>query len=302
MIFAKKVLNTDLILACTRACEKIQVEIQKYIQTGFKFGSSSIETDPYNMALCLEQSLNVLSLSIVLEKMEISFFDDLYGSSNSKIWYFPKEKQSLLVRTAISGDSATALNLVDEFFQKCPRESESSLSYIRMQVLELLVNAIKQLEIINDYQEESKIMRKAIDQVWTYDTVDEIEKFLKRVFSTFAKNRIRHYQSRVQNTVELLIDYIQYHYKEDLSLDLLSEQFHLSNSYISRLISNYTGKSFGENLLKIRMKKAKQFLEKNQLKISEIAENLGYHDTSYFIQVFKKYFGITPSEYRKQYK
>ena len=161
------------------------------------------------------------------------------------------------------------------------------------------MSCIKRSYTVNDGTGGLQIISGIIHHLWDCGTVDEIKECLKKILTISYQNNMRSSQSRQQSMVKRLLDYIEDHYQEDLSLDLLSENFSLSNSYISRLISNHTGKSFLEKLLEVRMKRAEQLLQENQLKISRIAEQVGYHDTSYFIQVFKKYFGMTPNEYRK---
>ena len=95
------------------------------------------------------------------------------------------------------------------------------------------------------------------------------------------------------------MEYIEENYGEDLSLDTLADHFKLSKTYINRLLKNYSGKSFLEILLKCRMEKAEDLIAQGEHKIYEIAEMVGYHDQSYFIRVFKRYYGVTPNVYKR---
>ena len=104
---------------------------------------------------------------------------------------------------------------------------------------------------------------------------------------------------RNQQTAQRILTYIEEHYREDLSLDSLSEYFKISKTYINRLLKNNTGKSFLEILLDCRLVKAEQLISENRYKIYEVAEMAGYHDLSYFIRVFKKKYGVTPNVYRR---
>lgn len=95
-----------------------------------------------------------------------------------------------------------------------------------------------------------------------------------------------------------ILDYIKNHYTEDISLYTAAEYVHMNHIYISRLFKKELGETFLETLTKIRLKKACELLSNYEYKIYEVASMVGIIDSGYFSQVFKKYYGITPSEYR----
>ena len=85
----------------------------------------------------------------------------------------------------------------------------------------------------------------------------------------------------------------------DISMDDLTEKFHISRTYISRLLKKYAGKSFLEYLTDVRFKHVEKLIADDRYKQYEIAEMVGYKDFGYYIKVFKKRYGITPNEFRK---
>lgn len=95
--------------------------------------------------------------------------------------------------------------------------------------------------------------------------------------------------------------YLQEHLEEDLSLSVLSEQFHLNPQYISQLFKNEIGVGFLAYLTNIRMEKAKKLLLSTSYSVAEIAGQVGYGDYRVFTKVFKKAEGITPSQYRREF-
>ncbi len=78
-----------------------------------------------------------------------------------------------------------------------------------------------------------------------------------------------------------------------------AEQFHFNAQYLSALLKKHTGRSFCELMKEIRMKEAAKLLKQSNLTVNEISALLGYEDSTYFMKVFKKYYRITPSDYRK---
>ncbi|KIL41862.1 histidine kinase [Gordoniibacillus kamchatkensis] len=94
--------------------------------------------------------------------------------------------------------------------------------------------------------------------------------------------------------------YIETHYREELSLHDIAARFFLSREYISRKFKQEFGVNLSDFLTEIRMRKAKLLLQNPNLRISEVAADVGFSDDKYFSKVFKKATGLSPAEYRKQ--
>lgn len=98
--------------------------------------------------------------------------------------------------------------------------------------------------------------------------------------------------------MEKIIDFIQRNYHQDIKIKSLAEIFNYNSTYLGQLFKSYTGKYFNTYLEHVRIEKAKQFL-KEGLKVYEVAERIGYHNLDYFSSKFKKYVGVSPSEYKE---
>ncbi len=93
---------------------------------------------------------------------------------------------------------------------------------------------------------------------------------------------------------------IQSHY-QTITMKELSEKFHYSDDYLGRLIKKYTGTTFVKILQDTRFGKVCQLLEGTNLQIVEICNLVGYDSLAFFNHTFKKRYGMTPKEYRKQF-
>jgi two-component system response regulator YesN len=94
--------------------------------------------------------------------------------------------------------------------------------------------------------------------------------------------------------------YIQEHYSDpNIQFSGIAEKFQISMSHLSRIFVKATGMNFNEYLTQVRLKQAKYLMEHEyQLSNQEIAERIGFSESRYFSQVFKRYNGKTPNEYR----
>ncbi len=94
-----------------------------------------------------------------------------------------------------------------------------------------------------------------------------------------------------------MMNFIQANY-QTVTLEEMAEQFHLSEPYISKFIKDKSGKTFGEHVAHIRMKKAKVLLKNGNMTVENIALAVGYQNVEHFNRLFKKMFEMTPVQYR----
>lgn len=92
--------------------------------------------------------------------------------------------------------------------------------------------------------------------------------------------------------------YIQEHYRESLNIQKLAEVFFLHPVYLGQLLSKKNGINFNEQLHNLRIAEAVVLLGENKLKLSEIAEQVGYANYGQFLKQFEKKMHMGPNEYR----
>lgn len=123
---------------------------------------------------------------------------------------------------------------------------------------------------------------------------------------TEAKNYLLSYfggtlsvQKERQDTFIKILKYLNGHIAEDLSLDSVANVFHFNTNYFSTYFKKNANLSFISYLTLIRMEYSLKLLQETNQKIYEIAALCGYHDVRYYSKVFKKQYGISPEEYRR---
>lgn len=132
----------------------------------------------------------------------------------------------------------------------------------------------------------------------------EILMLMMREIVEEPENRQKGYNFESYNrsyVVKQIVTYLNEHYSQKISLDQIAHNMYLSPVYISKIFKEETGESPINYLIKIRLKKAKDTLENSRNgSIKSIANSVGYDDVYHFSKLFKKYYGMSPQNYRKQ--
>ena len=103
-----------------------------------------------------------------------------------------------------------------------------------------------------------------------------------------------------RDMIESIKSYIHTNFKNDISLELIADNFHFNPSYISILFKTYSKVGFKEYLIYVRIEEAKRLLRETRLKVYEIARKTGYNDVAYFVKLFKKEVGVSPNRFRSK--
>lgn len=122
------------------------------------------------------------------------------------------------------------------------------------------------------------------------------------ITNTHIKDLWDNKKTSSNKTLEPAFDYIHSHKNENVSLKKAADLFHISPSYFSRVFTKETSENYSTYLSLLKIEWAKQLLSSTDMTISEISDSLGFNESGYFIKIFKKHEGVTPSLYRKYYK
>lgn len=141
----------------------------------------------------------------------------------------------------------------------------------------------------------SEIITKLVTNIENERKAKEIEKVVDKITVTDSQENIakNNYKVLIQNIIE------ESYTDSQFTLTSLSEKLDLSTGYISIIFKKNFGITFQEYLLKKRMEKAKLLLLTTEMKNYEIAEQIGFEDVNYFVTKFKKYYQITPKQYKE---
>lgn len=106
-------------------------------------------------------------------------------------------------------------------------------------------------------------------------------------------------QTKKLESVDLVIQYIEEHYDEEISLEEIAKISNFSTFYFAHFFKEITGMTFGQYLNSYRIRKAEWYLTNRQEPISQIAFKVGFNSINTFNRTFKEENGCSPTQYRK---
>lgn len=122
----------------------------------------------------------------------------------------------------------------------------------------------------------------------------QMELLLKLTQAVADAKGLQRYSPVIRN----ILSYIYQNYTQPVSLQELADANHVSAEHLSRTFKKETGETMSDCIARLRTQKAAELLKNTRLSVSEIAAYVGYLDSNYFVKVFKKRYGMTPSAYR----
>lgn len=129
-------------------------------------------------------------------------------------------------------------------------------------------------------------------------SMEEAFQYLEQTAEAIFHHKKKDERDRATQVIERICQYIEQHLSEDLSLVRLAEIHYFNPSYLSYFFKQELGINVSEYIDKCRLRKAKELLSDNSLKIWEVGEAVGYTAAHSFTRFFKRHTGLTPKQYR----
>ena len=195
-------------------------------------------------------------------------------------------------------DIAGTSECVDKIFEWMDGHCSGSIEEMQIRALELLIKLeqkavasgrLRNRQKKHYIQELRNCTDRQILKKWFWEQTRDISRSVE-------ENRERQSESVMEKAKK----YIRENFQKELTLDEVSKIVDISPYYFSKLFKQETGENFIEYLTKIRMKNAEMLLRDSHYSIKEVCIMSGYGDPNYFSRIFKKYEGVTPSEYRER--
>lgn len=186
----------------------------------------------------------------------------------------------------------------DCIFLTCHADFKYAQEAIKLGVMDYLLLPAR-------YEEIAKSVSKAIQRRQERHSHEEIYKYGQKWLNTQTEelNKKNGYRCTGDELVAACVAYIQNNLSSmELSVNSLAAQFYMNRVYLNRIFKKTQHVSISQYIINERMKLASQLLKKPSLTLNAVSEGVGYNSYSYFVSAFKKFYGCTPSQYRKDHQ
>lgn len=208
-----------------------------------------------------------------------------------------KNQIRLSVRT---GQKTEALQQLQGLMKCYASLADRKNDYISVSVGELIYaiqNDMGNTRYEREMTEPAATIRDWIQYGSLKDMKDMLEGYISRCCMVVCEHSEETKADIVVKQMKLLIE--NNLKNNDLDLEWMAVQVHFSSSYVRQIFKQQTGEGFGEYLIRKRMEQAGVLLQKTGLQIQEVARECGYDDQRYFASSFKKFYGCTPTEFKR---
>lgn len=239
---------------------------------------------------CLEYGRNV-------GHMELISYQDLPVEYTKNDFFDITEAVTEMIRQLRAGNKKKML----EETQKIIREADTNTDEYFDNMVELIgANVFLFLSGIPLAKEcKDKITESFEQQIQAQSERKMKEDYMKYWLEYIADNIQSMHDDDQNQLIQQIYKYLNDNFTKPIGLANVSEYVNRNPSYISRFIKQNTGKNFSGILSELRLEEAKKLLRSSNLKIAQIAEQVGYPNLQYFTRVFTSQINMTPAEYRK---
>ncbi len=189
------------------------------------------------------------------------------------------------------------------FIYKLPKEEEMQRGYIHRVMLNVDNMLMESYGMTEELRKKFEGYYRNLTNLSPARAVDVCYKILLEVVEIRKDMALKDGAKNYREYMPVALAYIEEHLDdENLSIVSVAAHIYLNPVYFGRVFKNTLQMTFKAYLLQQRMEKAKRLLEQGNVSISDICDQVGIGNPSYFTHLFKQYVGKLPSEYKKEYE
>lgn len=280
--------------------EEIRQNVEKYLKLTVTVGLGSIYGRLDRAKESYRYAVTALEYKLVMGSNKVIFLDDIEPESTDMV-LFDENKERTLISSIKFGKERDVLQAVEGLFDHLSGVKASIKEYYLyfMEIISAMSKLARTFEV-----DAVNVLRDnyGIDQlIREFNTMDEVKEWLTRLCLELQEQVSSKRLNATQVLLEKAKDYIEKHYADhELSVQKLADHLYISSSYLSLIFKKEANQTFLKHLIEVRLTAAKELLSDPNIKVTEVAERVGYPDVSYFSYFFKKNFGVSPREYRNK--
>lgn len=289
----KEIVLDDLIFKLSQIIAKVK----KISANSLSCGLSDTASSNINYRKLYRHAKRALEFRTILGSNMIISYDELKKSDpNTSAKLDDNEYKLLSYYIAYSKKEETKQKIHSFIDQICTPQFKDNYYFILSNILDSI---LKSCVSLSKYYHSYESQVEMTQNIYTIKTKEALADYLYKIAIQVMKINDEQRLSGVETSFDRISHYVQAHFSEcDLSIDDVANELAYSISYISAILKK-NNTSFTKMTTEMRMKKAKELLLNPDTKIISVAKDVGYSDPYYFSHCFKKYYGQSPDEFKK---
>lgn len=277
-------------------CEQIIDTMDNFMNLYVCVGISEAHREPEQLRAAYDEAETALGYSFIDEKSKINY----YVREKESVETYPLESEKMIQRICdeIAGGSArTAEALLEELFayQKSTHCSAHMVKNMGIQLQNRCRGILSEYE--KTIYEVTGITGSISRSIYNCRHMADYESMMRTIVIHTARS-VHITANKKQSLIHECQKYIDENYEKNIMVTDIAREIGASPSYLSRIFKEMTGQTIIATLNQKKLEKAKEYLRKTDRKIYEVAELLGFENTTYFSHFFKKYTGVSPKDYQ----
>ncbi len=212
---------------------------------------------------------------------------------------YPRDLEDQYIQSVLEADETAAVSIANQFFDWMVRNYRDYREDIEIKVLEMVMRVEYQAFRKGSAHYGFRYRENYIRDLQECAGFEELRYWFLHKTQEVCRGMTTVKEKESESVVSRARAYIDENYHKDISLDDVSRHVDISPYYFSKLFKQQDGRTFIEYLTGVRIREARRMLRNPGYSIKEIGIMCGYSDPNYFSRIFKKYEGVTPSEFRE---
>lgn len=280
-------------------CASLQRDAEDQLQASVTLGFSTLSRNVEDLPVLYRQACEALQYQSFQGGCRAIGFAKL-PREVTEAYRYPWNIERLIISGMRQGLIESVHRGVDEFAAYISGHVQD-VAKSRMAFLHLSNDILRAAEELAPQASEQQAASQLYQQILGAASSAEIVELLKDYAGSFCKTVVGQREERSGDIAQTTLEYLNQHFAESqLDMDVISSQLGFSASYISKNFKSAMGVSVKEYITQRRISRACELLRATDKKVWEIGAEVGYEQQRSFIEIFKKYKGMTPSEYRRQ--
>jgi two-component system response regulator YesN len=282
---------------CNSVLITIKDNLKTFLHISVTIGIGGYVHDIKELWISYRQALSALEARFFIGEDTIISFDNI-SMENKGIVLYPINEDMEIINCLSTGNYIELKNKLENFFNEIYSSSQLKRSYLLNYCYALLGSIFK--FCLDKNIDTEIVFGSGFSYYADLPKCDTALQLQESLFSILNKIVEKINENKNSNhLIRAAVEYIKEHYSEDISLETVAKQIYITPGYVSQLFKQEIGVNFLEYLHKHRIQKSKELFHNRFLRNYEVSVMVGYRDEKYFTQIFKKYTGMTPSQYKE---